>query len=628
MALALLTFAALLVIPALAAGGAGGRLAGLSRGERFGITGLLMLGSLGTLSFLALWAQSFSAVVAAGLVAVVSGIALAIFVRSWDAHLGLNGRSVMAFAVVSMPVLLFAVLTALAPPDTTEWDSMAYHLAVPKLWLASGGLREIWFIHHSNFPFAIDSLFAFGMLSAEWAARLFTCLFLLYGLAAVVGLARRRLGDRASWIALMGFAYVPVVVWQSGTNYIDVAHGLFAAFGLLYAIESLLEESRPWWLPALLIGFACASKYTGLQTLAVVGILCAAMTVRKGARPLRSGIAIVIVSMVIASPWLIRNVLNTGNPVYPFFYGVLGGEGWDDFRAKIYTEEQKTFGVLGPQNLGHAVLGLAYQPGRYNNPAPQSGQGLPTASVGFSILFGAFVLLASGKSDRFERWLLLATGIGLLLWFGLSQQSRYIASLAPILAYLTAAAWHRTRWRPVVVGAVSVQALVTLLWWCGAFLPDRWDLATGAVSRDEYLSRRVPFYQPAKVINQSAKGGSVALFDEVFGYWLDVPYVWANPGHSTRIPYDTMQTGEDFAEGLSDYSHIYVNMLGSPPDFSERWRAAMQGVPLPTEERAALMSDLRTKWKPLLAEAVASGHYALEQDFGRGILLRRADSSQ
>ncbi|MBV6459244.1 MAG: hypothetical protein HONBIEJF_02389 [Fimbriimonadaceae bacterium] len=628
MAVALLTIAALLAVPALAAGGSGGFLAGYSRGERFGIAGLILLGSLGTLSFLALWAGSFSTRAATGLVIVIVITAVLCFAKGWTADTTRHGRALAAWILLSVPVLVFAVLTALSPPDTTEWDSMAYHLAVPKLWLQSGGLREIWFIHHSNFPFAVDSLFAFGLLTDEWAARLFTVFFLLYGLAAVAGFVRRRLGGKAAWIALAGFAYVPVVVWQSGTNYIDVAHGLFAGFGLLYAVEALLEEHRGWWLPALLIGFACASKYTGLQTLAVVGLLAVVMTVRKGAKPLRTGLSIAIVSLVLASPWLVRNVLNTGNPVYPFFYGVLGGKDWDEFRAKIYTEEQKTFGVLGPQNLGHAVLGLAYQPGRYNNPAPQSGQGLPTASVGFALLFGSFVLLASGRGGGYERWLLLATGISLLLWFGLSQQSRYIASLAPVLAYLTASAWQATRWRPAVAGAVVVQALVTLLWWCGAFLPDRLAVVTGEISRDEYLGRRVPFYRPAQAINELAKGGSVALFDEVFGYWLDVPYAWANPGHSTRLPYDTMQTGADFAAGLRDYTHVYVNMLGSPPDFGERWRAAMQGTPLPADERTALMSDLRTKWKPLLAEAVAEGHYVVQQDFGRGILLRRADSSQ
>jgi len=625
MAPALLTLAALLAVPAMSAIRSGGRLDWMARFERIGIVGLLVLGVIGIACFLVQAAFGLSAGLGVGLVMVVAAAAWLLLVGK--SHEAPKWSRVGFFAAVAGPPMVFAILTALSPPDTTEWDSMAYHLAVPKQWLAAGGTPYIPFIHHSNFPFAIDSLFMLGLTNGEWSARMFTVLFLLFGLAAIYGLTRRRLGETPARIALIAFGSVPVVLWQSGTNYIDVAHGLFAGFGLLYVIEALFEE-RPAWLPGVLIGLACASKYTGLQTLLVAGILCAVAlpTVRK--RSVRTGVTVTVVAIALASPWLIRNVINTGNPVYPFFYGLLGGRGWDQFRAEIYTEEQKTFGVLGPQNLGHAILGLGYQPGRYNNPAPQSGQGLPTASTGFALLFGAFALLASGKAGRNERWLLAAIGLSLLMWFGLSQQSRYIASLAPILAYLTAFAWMHTRWRPQVFGAVAVQAGITLAWWTTTFLPDRFALATGEVTREDYLSRRVPFYQPSKVINELATGGKIALFDEVFGYWLDVPYAWANPGHSTVIPYDTMQTGDDFAAGLRDYSHLYINMLGSPPDFAHRWRAAMQGVPLPAEEREALMSDLRTKWKPLLAEAVAAGHYRLEQDFGRGILLRRVDSSQ
>ncbi|MFX5562759.1 hypothetical protein ABTD73_20110, partial [Acinetobacter baumannii] len=86
------------------------------------------------------------------------------------------------------------------------------------------------------------------------------------------------------------------------------------------------------------------------------------------------------------------NVVNTGNPVFPFMYSRFGGKNWDAYNAEIYSNEQATFGVSRevpepgkrsidmpsqPSKLGAAILGLAYQPGRYTNPNPLSGFGWP-----------------------------------------------------------------------------------------------------------------------------------------------------------------------------------------------------------------------------------------------------------
>jgi hypothetical protein len=42
-----------------------------------------------------------------------------------------------------------------------------------------------------------------------------------------------------------------------------------------------------------------------------------------------------IVALLVAAPWYAKNLVFTGNPIYPF---LLGGEFWDDFRAEAYAE--------------------------------------------------------------------------------------------------------------------------------------------------------------------------------------------------------------------------------------------------------------------------------------------------
>ncbi|MBI3721815.1 MAG: glycosyltransferase family 39 protein, partial [Fimbriimonas ginsengisoli] len=173
-----------------------------------------------------------------------------------------------AFAIPIGLALLFALVGVLAPSTAIDWDSLAYHLAVPKLWLESGFRpAAVPFIHHSSFPAGFDSLFILGLSwGGETGAKAFVWMSLVFGVLAVMGVARDLYGRKAAWWAGLAFATVPLVIWESGTAYIDVPHGLCAGLGILFAARLAAEPTRrDWlWMSGLCLGFAASSKYTGL----------------------------------------------------------------------------------------------------------------------------------------------------------------------------------------------------------------------------------------------------------------------------------------------------------------------------------------------------------------------------
>lgn len=520
--------------------------------------------------------------------------------------------------------VLFALAGVIAPSTSLDWDSLAYHLAIPKIWLAAGQIERIGFIHHSNFPFVVDNLFVWGELwGGASGAKAFSLAFLVFGCLAIYGLARERYGSHAGGWAALCFATVPVVLWESGTAYIDVAHGLFAGLGAALLLDDRRE--RGWWvIPALFLGFAIGSKYTGIGSYLAAGLVLIIGSI--GPRAVKTPAYLVacaaFVPLLVGMPWYVKNAVWTGNPVFPFFYERLGGQNWSDFNAKIYREEQQTFGVPGLSNAPSAIAGLAYQPGRYNNPSPKlvvtpqgasGAQGFPTGAIGVALWVAGLAWLFSGRGRSIEgRWLAWI-GVSLVLWLGLSQQSRYIVSLAPILAVLAGGAVVRLRAGPLVAGVIGLNGLYTLYMLHTATVADQLKVALGQESPTDYQKRRVPFYNPAQRLNELAKGGKVALYDEVFGYLLDVPYLWANPGHTTEYGYEAMNSGDELAERLKELgvTHVYLSLLFQDPSFKERWLKAMgangPAEPFSAEEAAGLDADLRTKWKRLLAEAVASG---------------------
>ena len=169
-------------------------------------------------------------------------------------------------------MLLFPLVGVFAPSSTMEWDSLAYHLAVPKLWWTEGRVGFVPGMHQSNFPFGVEVLtMLVPPASMEVAAKSVSWIYTFFGACALYGIAQRWYGKGAEW-APVAFLAAPVVLWESGTAYIDVAHGLFAGMALLYASE---WKGKGWGQTVLvgaLLGFAAGTKYTGLQTVGLVGL--------------------------------------------------------------------------------------------------------------------------------------------------------------------------------------------------------------------------------------------------------------------------------------------------------------------------------------------------------------------
>lgn len=650
---------------------------------RLGLHGILGLGLLG-------WITLPIGLLPGGLkwgVAVVGFLALAglgLFFRERPKGSMPKGPAALALLALGVGALV-ALVGVLAPSDAYDWDSLAYHLAVPKIWLAAGRIEFVSYIHHSNFPFLIDNLYVWGeSWGGQAGAKAFELAYSIYGAFAVFGLARARYGPAAGWWSALAFGTVPMVLWESGTAYVDVAHALFGglgiwlAAGLVEAPSSLphgdalpsfasperernkegvgggVDDTKitpPWILPALLLGGAVASKYTALQTLPILVLVLLAFTFAKSRgesalRPLPfTLVKMGLVALAIGSPWYVRNVVDTGNPVYPFFYSKFGGRNWDAFQERIYKDQQQTFGAgrplaadyiagpLEPARLGASVLGTAYMPGRFTDPAPNGpapGQGFPFASLGAIPAVALLAWLLSGRVRRTEGAVLAVALVSFGAWFVLSQQARYAFVWCLPLTVLAGGAVSRLRAGPVIAGAIVVQAALSLFVQTrfGDAFADKLRVVLGTETAESYQLRKIGFAEPAKFLNDPSTGVKrVALYDEVFGDLLDVPYFWAGPGHTTELGYATMRNGDELVEALKrqGISHVYFDLgtaFGHNPDLTNRWvqAAGLGGAPRPFTgaERETQMGDERNAYKVFLAEAIASGKLRPVQSFGRG----------
>lgn len=463
-----------------------------------------------------------------------------------------------------------ALVAALAPPSGLEWDSLAYHLAVPKLYLQHHGIYYVKFTSHSNFPFLTEMLYTIGLAFGSTAlAKLFHFSMYIATTAGLYSLGRRHLSATAGKVAALLFMSVPVVLYEAGVAYADITMGFYVLLAT-YALLNWEERDSRGWLVicGLMSGLALGTK---VLTAVPIFIMCLIVLIRCGrscqwGRGLKLGWMVGLISILIGCVWYIKAYVYTGNPFYPFLYNIFGGRNWSAFAAHQYQIEQASFGkgkafqdlLVLPWNL--LVNGIYFS----NAPNPQSPNIFTLIGPAFVGLIPAYIL--KGKLTRTIADISLIALAFVGAWFIMMQHSRYLITVIPLLCIVAAAAvdmanreWRTCRF--VVNGFVALCVTLSLLSG-GAMSAMCGRAAFGLEPRDDYISRTLDVYDAESYINdQLPAKAKIVLFDEVRGFYLDRDYIWGNPGHHELIPWSTFKTGTDMVTWFKKegFTHALVN---------------------------------------------------------------------
>ena len=176
---------------------------------------------------------------------------------------------------------LVALLGVFSPPivfipgiNATEWDSLSYHLADPKLFLQMHRIESLPWQPHSNFAFTAEMWYTLGLMAGS--VPLAKCFHWACAAGAVLALYRlgaRFVSPRAGLLAALLFVATPLVFWEAGTAYIDLATTFFTTTALLCVANGLAERSPRWLrLGAVLAGLALSTKATALATILLLAL--------------------------------------------------------------------------------------------------------------------------------------------------------------------------------------------------------------------------------------------------------------------------------------------------------------------------------------------------------------------
>lgn len=379
-----------------------------------------------------------------------------------------------------------ALVMACSPPGVLwaseygGFDALSYHLQLSREWIAMG---RVWPSEHNVYSFLpsyievaymhVALLGGGGMLGsnaqAAMSAQLLSAYMLIASGLVIAELTRATL-DRLGLDADSGLAWLIAMSLTLGTPWLlvvgtlaynEIAVVLLGSTALCAAMRMDLAVWKRALICGVIVGGACSCKPTALFLLAPsVGIVLLACSPRK--RWLIATMACLLAGGITIAPWLVRNELEAGNPVFPQMAGVFGGGHWSEAQHAVYAAAHAFDGSLADR---FAMLAV---PDRDGVNHVSRFRGLTNGQWGITVLLGLIgltVLIAGRRTRAAGLVILLALCVPIVLWALLTHlQSRFLIPISPILVVLGAVAVTRItneHARNAVAKVVSLIAVMT-----------------------------------------------------------------------------------------------------------------------------------------------------------------------
>ena len=386
----------------------------------------------------------------------VAAIAGVVGSRFWTWERPRIGSPAAVAALVVAPFVIMMLLGSMLP--AIDFDVLEYHLQGPKEYFQNGRISFLPHNVYTNMPFGVEMLHLIGMELMNdwwWGGLVGQLLVALYGVFAAVLIAgaAARLGTRwAGCLAAIVYLTTPWIYRLGVIAYVEGPLCYFVAALIWVLVRGWNEEEIPrgrfWALLGLLAGGATACKYTAILPATIPwGVLSVVDAWRR--RSARPVLAYVLGWSVVMAPWMVKNVIDTGNPVYPLAYEVFGGRDWTEAREAQWANAHGPRPITAAY-LRHSVMEVI---GRSDWQSP---------------LYFAFAPLAflNRRTRKAALWLGLFLVYGFATWWLLTHRlDRFWLPLLPAAAVMAGlgADWSDSlAWR-IVRGGVLVVAILTNL---------------------------------------------------------------------------------------------------------------------------------------------------------------------
>ena len=196
----------------------------------------------------------------------------------------------------------------------------------------------------------------FGSGAAEFSMKLVSPVFGSLSLILAFMVIDKFFGKKIAFYSSIFMAFLPINIFYSVISYTESIMTFFVLLSIY-----LIMKNR-YVLASIVFGLSILTKYNAVFSLPLITyLLYKNNKTRKGF--LQKFILFGVIAALIFSPWLIRNYIALGNPLWPFFTSVFGGyESVETFKGNNISS------LLNINNLFTLYLGIFGVPeGAYQN---------------------------------------------------------------------------------------------------------------------------------------------------------------------------------------------------------------------------------------------------------------------
>jgi hypothetical protein len=313
-------------------------------------------------------------------------------------------------------LILFLALTqlniAILPPY--EYDALEYHFGVPDYYLQHHKIIYVPGNVYANFPANTEMLYTLGMiLNDDITGKLFHFYFGLLTALGLFALGRKVWNETAGALSAIIFLGLPIVFQLNYQANIDLALAGYSLLAL-FAVINWTKEKQPADLifTGIFVGLGLGCKYTAMLTIAIpifILVLVFLFIIPQSAvrNPKFCIWYLVLGTFLLVLPWLIKNLIYTGNPVFPLFYSIFSGYGWTPELAQKFMKAHLSFNLIKPLFQDYSRI----------------------------IIIALLALILPLKQDRNIRSIFLYILFGYLLWYFFTEHiERFLMPVIPAVA--------------------------------------------------------------------------------------------------------------------------------------------------------------------------------------------------
>lgn len=500
----------------------------------------------------------------------------------------MNKPQKLLFTVAYLSIIVFIIIISTVPPVSR--DAQTHHLALPKIWLSEGILSVVPEMEFSYYPQLIDLLYIIPVaLDYDIAAKYIHFSFALGTALLIFLFIRRFLGGFWGLVGGAMFLTLPIILKLSVTVYVDLGLLFFFTASLFSVLIWLENPEKMRWIiiAGISSGLALSTKYNAILSVAILTLLFGYFYFKIHKNKENIQIKFIkqfsffsIIAMMIFSPWAIRNVKLTGNPIYPLhdsFFSQFSDSSHSKQETLNSHEEEKikplTLRRIMYQESPLYTLALplrVFFEGQDNKPQYFDGKLNPML-----LLFALMLLIKTKSSDWRYQFLTSFVVITLLYtMFVTDMRIRYIITIVtPMIVLSVFGIHHFTQWLKLNASSLTVKSvtavlLTTYFSFNLVYAKNLYDeinpipYLTGEISREDYISNKLPYYSLNQLANTVVpnNGKLLGVYTGFRRYYLDVPHTLESE-LLIKLAQKTANANELVSE-LSQHriSHILIRM--------------------------------------------------------------------